>query len=440
MTTSVPAHTPGFNVGERVRDNITGYLFIAPAVIIISIFGLFPILYAGYMSVFQWVIQPRFTYCLPNLAAEFAELPRNNRVRTEWASTHQLWQLDFQKDLAPNFDPAACLSNYTKVIGDPGGALLFVGGFVVLIAAWVLWQRAFAGDEYDENRSSRPDIHPLIKLAIAAGVLAVALVMMVYGWNLMAAAGNVKFLNGLIYTVYYAFASVPIQLALGLMLAYILFQNIKGRTLFRMLYFLPYITPAVAAATVFRIIFSPRPSSLANQTLGVLGLQPQKWIAEADPFLNALFGWNLQGVLAGPSLSMISIVLMGIWTYTGYNAVIYLAGLGQIPGDLYEAARVDGASEWHIFRYITLPLLSPVTFYLSILGFIGTFKAFNHIFVMRVPEAQGTTDTVSIVVFDTFQKFQQYGEATAQAIVLMLIILAITQFQRSFLEKRVFYG
>jgi ABC-type sugar transport system permease subunit len=101
---------------------------------------------------------------------------------------------------------------------------------------------------------------------------------------------------------------------------------------------------------------------------------------------------------------------------------------------------VDGASEWHLFRYITLPLLSPITFYLSILGFIGTFKSFNSIYVMRSPEARGTTDTIAIVVFDTFRQAQRYGEATAQAILLMLIILAITQFQRSFLERRVFYG
>jgi ABC-type sugar transport system permease subunit len=107
---------------------------------------------------------------------------------------------------------------------------------------------------------------------------------------------------------------------------------------------------------------------------------------------------------------------------------------------LYEAARVDGANQWHQFRYITLPLLSPITFFLSILAFIGTFKAFNTIYVMRDPFAQGTTDTASIVVFDTFFKANQFGYATAQAIVLFLIILALTQIQRTVFERRVFYG
>jgi multiple sugar transport system permease protein len=156
--------------------------------------------------------------------------------------------------------------------------------------------------------------------------------------------------------------------------------------------------------------------------------------------LNAIFGWNLTGFFAGPSLALMSIIVFGIWTYVGYNVIIYLAGLGQIPNDLYEAARVDGASEWHLFRYITLPMVSPITFYLSILGFIGTFKTFNHVYVMRSEQARGTADTISVVVFDTFRLMQQYGEAAAQAIILLVIIIAITQFQRTFLEKQVFYG
>jgi multiple sugar transport system permease protein len=422
-------------MGEKLRENITGWLFIAPAVIIISLFGLFPIVYAAYMSLFEWVIRPRFTYCLPHLETLFRELPRNRRDEMV-----QLWQLDFTAEIIPRFDAAACLTNYSRIVGDWGGVALFVGGFAVLIAAWLLWQRAFAGDTYQPQRPAAREISPFIKLGVAAAVLALALGLITIGWERMFAAGNQKFLNGLIYTLYYALASVPVQLALGLLLAYVLFQNIRGKTFFRIVYFLPYITPAVAAATVFGIIFSPRPSSLINQAIGLVGLEPQKWIAEARPFVNALFGFNLSGFFAGPSMALISIVLLGLWTYVGYNTVIYLAGLGQIPGDLYEAARVDGANDWHLFRYITLPLLSPVTFYLSILGFIGTFQAFSQIYVMRSPQAQGTTDTVSIVVFDTFRGFQQYGQATAQAIVLMLIILAITQFQRSVLEKQVFYG
>jgi multiple sugar transport system permease protein len=466
---------------ESLRDNITGWLFILPAVVIIAVFGIFPILYAAYMSIFQWVIRPRFTYCLPHLEGIFQALPRNQRN-----DMVQAWQLDFATEVAPNFDLGACFNNYTRQIGSWDGLILFIAGFAVLIGAWAMWQRIFQDAPTEEKQRKELSAYlrgmiavgvlaigvifiatdsnmlygalasvfiplglgllgyllfgDMKKLAVAVAVLAVGLILISRGWTLMFDSGNQKFLNGLVYTVYYALASVPIQLGLGLLLAYTLFQNIQGKTLYRMIFFIPYITPAVAAATVFRIIFSPRPSSLMNQAIGLVGLEPQNWIAEPAPFVNALFGWDWQGFFAGPSMAMVSVVILGIWTFTGYNAIIYLAGLGNIPKDLYEAARVDGANEWQIFRSITLPLISPITFYLSILAFIGTFKAFNTIYVMRSPEARGTTDTAAIVVFDTFRGFQQYGEATAQAIILLLIILAITQFQRSFIEKRVFYG
>lgn len=466
---------------ERLRDNVTGWLFILPAVVIIGIFGIFPILYAAYMSMFAWVIRPRYTQCLPYLEGVFQGLPRNERN-----SMVQLWQLDFANEVVPNFDLGACFNNYTRQIGSWDGLILFIAGFAIIIGAWAMWNRMFHNSPNEEKQRKELTTYLLIMIAVgvlalgiifittdssalygalasvfipvglgllgylffgdlkkfivATGVLAVGLILISRGWTLMFEGGNQKFLNGLVYTVYYALASVPIQLGLGLLLAYILFQNIQGKTLYRMIFFIPYITPAVAAATVFRIIFSPRPSSLMNQAIGLIGLESQSWIAEPKPFVNALFGWNLEGFFAGPSMAMVSVVILGIWTYTGYNAIIYLAGLGNIPKDLYEAARVDGANEWQIFRNITLPLISPITFYLSVLAFIGTFKAFNTIYVMRSPEARGTTDTAAIVVFDTFRGFQQYGEATAQAIILLLIILAITQFQRSFIEKRVFYG
>jgi multiple sugar transport system permease protein len=299
------------------------------------------------------------------------------------------------------------------------------------VLAYWLWNNAFkrVGDK-----------KLLLQLASAFVLVGGGLFAIAYGWGLMMATGDDDFLQGLVYTFYYAFGSVPFQLGFGLVLAYILYQNIRGKTLYRMIFFLPYVTPAVAAAVVFRIVFSARESALANSLLTGLGLEPQRWIAEPDPFLNALFGLNLEGFWAGPSMSLVSVMILGIWTYTGYNAVIFLAGLGSIPGDLYEAARVDGANQWHLFRYITLPLLSPITFFLSILAFIGTFKAFNSIYVMRDPFAQGTTDTASIVVFDTFFKANQFGYATAQAIVLFFIILALTQIQRTVFERRVFYG
>ena len=391
MTTTAPAFPAQQQPSRRrwrwltVQEQLTGYLFILPAVAIIALFGFFPIGYAFYMSLHRW------------------------RVRT---------------------GALIGLANYEKALGDWLGALSFAAGFAVLALAYWFWNGAF------RSRSDRGLLGRLVAaLCLIAGGLLIST-----GWGRMIAAGDRDFLRSLTITVYYALGTVPAELAIALVLAYILFQRIRGQELFRMLYFLPYITPVVATAVVFRSIFNPRESSLANQLLGLLGLEPQRWLFEPRPLLEILFGWAPGGFLTGPSMALTSVILFGIWTYVGYNTVIFLAGLGAIPRELYEAAEIDGASNWQLFRHITLPLLSPVTFYLSLIAFIGTFKAFNHIYVMRVPSAQGTVDTASVTIFDTFYKANQYGYATAQAILLFLVILTLALIQNKVFGERVFYG
>ena len=255
----------------------------------------------------------------------------------------------------------------------------------------------------------------------------------------MLETGDVKFLNALPVTVYYALGSIPLQLAIALALACVLFQNLRGSAFFRMVFFLPYVMPTVATATVFRSIFSSRDTSVANQFLALFGLEPQQWLAESRPVLEILFGWQLPDFWGGPSLALVSIILFGVWTFVGYNVVIFLAGLGSISGELYEAAELDGANRWEVFRHITFPLLSPVTFYLALIGFIGALKAFNHIFVMRSPLAQGTVNTASMVIFDTFYLANQYGYAAAQVVLLFLMILGVTYAQNRVFGRSVIY-
>jgi len=384
-TSSVPQyHRPRIRWLD-VKEQLTGYLFILPAFTIITLFGLFPIGYAVYMSTFRW------------------------RVRKG----------DF-----------IGLENYTKTVGDWKATGIFVLGLVLLVVAYLVWQNAF------RSMSNRK----LIVGTATAFLLMVAGWTISSGWGQMLATGDEEFLQTLPRTLYYALGTVPAEIILALILAYLLFQKIQGQEFFRMLYFLPYITPVVATAVVFRTIFNSRETSLANQFLSLLGKEPQKWLFEPRPFNNVMFGLNLEGFWAGPSMALVSIVFFGIWTYVGYNTVIFLAGLGSIPHELYEAAEIDGANKWHSFRYITLPLLSPVTFYLALIAFIGTFKAFNHIYVMRVPSALGTVDVTSVTIFDTFYKANQYGYAAAQAIILFFIILGLTLVQNKVLGERVFYG
>jgi len=149
---------------------------------------------------------------------------------------------------------------------------------------------------------------------------------------------------------------------------------------------------------------------------------------------------DVEGFWAGPSLALVTIMIFGIWSFIGYNTVIFLAGLGNVPKEIYEAAEIDGASKGQMFKNITMPMLSPVTFYLTLVAFIGTFKAFNHIYVMRTPSAQDSVITTSILIWDRFYKANQYSIATSQAIVLFLVILGLTLAQNKLMGERVFYG
>ncbi|GAB4571474.1 MAG: hypothetical protein Kow0077_08210 [Anaerolineae bacterium] len=284
------------------------------------------------------------------------------------------------------------------------------------------------------------------------GQLLTAIMIAVGGWLLIGelpqamAVGDAGYFNSLLITTTYALGTVPVQLSLGLFLAYLMFYEVTiGKSLYRMIYFLPYVAPTVATATVFGIIFSSRGYSLANKLLGLFGIPAQAWLFESRGVFQIIAEMinpdvTLPAFLVGPSLALISIILYNIWVFAGYNAVIFLAGLGAIPGDLYEAAKVDGAGRWAAFRRITFPLLSPTTFFLTILSVTGTFRAFTHIYVMREAAARGTADTASVYIFVQFWQFNQWGYASAMAFVLFGIILILTLVQNKVSEGRVFYG
>jgi multiple sugar transport system permease protein len=209
-----------------------------------------------------------------------------------------------------------------------------------------------------------------------------------------------------------------------------------------LIYFLPYITPTVAAAAVFRVFFSSRPTAPINNLLSKFGVDPLLWLDEPRGIFEMLAGADssLPAWLVGPSLALGVIILYNIWSYVGYDTVIFLAGLGSIPGELYEAASIDGAGRWAQFRHITFPLLSPTTYFLTLLAVIGTFKAFNHVWVLRTAAALGTTDTASIVIFTEFNRNTRYGYAASLSFILLGVILILTIINNRIAEERVFYG
>ena len=305
-------------------------------------------------------------------------------------------------------------------------------GIVLLGLSWLVWTSAGGRDS---------TISTFMRLS-ASAMLAIGAWVLIGELPRAAASGDSDWWQGLLNTVYYSAGSIPFQFAISLTLATFLFQNIRGKSLFRIIYFLPYITPTVGAAAAFRIIFSGRVDAPVNQFIRFFGLDAQGWLNEPAGVFRLILGnaINLPDWAAGPSLSLVVIIIFGIWSFIGFNTVIFLAGLGSIPSALYEAAAIDGAGRWAQFRHVTLPLLSPTIYFLTLYAVIGTFKAFNHIYVLRTAAALGTADTVSIVIFQAMKRDTRYGYAAALAILLLLIVLILTAVNNRVASKRVFYG
>ena len=319
---------------------------------------------------------------------------------------------------------------------DPGIWPQFISisaGVVLLGLAWFIWQRA---EKKDSN------------LGFWLYVVA-AMILLVGGWLLIGeiptivASGDENLWQGLKVTVFFSLGTVPFQLAIALFLSVLLFQKLPGSNFFRIVYFIPYVTPGIASAAVFQQMFSNRQSAPVNMFLRFLGIPSQQWLYEPRGIFTILgeaIGWNIPNWAAGPSMALGVIIFHSIWTYVGYNTVIYLAGLGNISNELNDQAEVDGANNWQIFRHITFPLLSPTTYFLSLIAIIGTFKAFNTIWVLRSNLALGTTDTFSVTIFIEFFEKLRYGYASALSFVLFAIILGLTYINNRTQGKRVFYG
>lgn len=248
--------------------------------------------------------------------------------------------------------------------------------------------------------------------------------------------------HSLIVTATYSIISVPLQLGISLLLAYLLFQQIRGKAIYRVIFFMPYITATVASASVWAFLYSPD-RGLINEVAGLLGLPQLKWLGEPRGIfqvIGELMQIPIPAELAGPSVAMLAIILYTTWVFVGYDTTIFLAGLGNIPNELYEAARIDGASGWQLFRRITVPLLSPTTFFLLLYTVIGTFKAFNHIYVMTMGGPGDATTTASVFIFQQMYQYNRYGYSAALSFILFSVILVVTIVQNRVASRSVVYS
>jgi multiple sugar transport system permease protein len=211
-------------------------------------------------------------------------------------------------------------------------------------------------------------------------------------------------------TFYYVFAATPLSIAVSLFAAILLNSKlIKYKGIFRLSYFIPVITSLVAVAIVWRFIYHPR-FGILNYFLGFFGINPIDWLGNSK--------W-----------AMPAIILMSIWKNFGYNMIIFIAGLQNIPEDLYEAAVIEGAGKWEQFKSITLPLLAPTTVFISLITMIGFFQLFAEPYVMT--QGGPLNSTISIVHYMYQEGFRWWnmGYSAALAFVLFIIILIGTLIQ-----------
>lgn len=261
------------------------------------------------------------------------------------------------------------------------------------------------------------------------------------------------FYNALKNTVYYVIGVVPTQTIIALVLAVIVNQRwLRFRGVFRTAYYFPSITSSIVVSMIFLFMFSNTGPVNGFISSVFPSYQPITWLSNNDGLLHNLFGVlgitkssvpflseteifriSLWDWLSGPSVSMFTIMILAIWTTIGTMMVVYLAALQNIPSQVYEAAYVDGANNWQVFRRITVPLLAPTTFFVITLGLIGTFQVFDQIYVLRNTTTRESTMSVAYLVYDfAFGSLNdpRMDRATATAITLFVIIFAATLLQR----------
>jgi multiple sugar transport system permease protein len=217
------------------------------------------------------------------------------------------------------------------------------------------------------------------------------------------------FLKGLTHNVILLLV-LPIGLFLSLFLAVVINKKVYFKDTFKIIYFLPYISSTVAIALVFQVLFHPTEGPI-NQILMTMGIEnPPQWIADVH--------WALP-----------SVMIIIIWTQIGFQLLLYMAALQNIPKELYEAAEIDGASSWYQFRKITVPLVTPTTFLLLVQGIVHTFKVFD---LIKVLTNGGPSNSTTVPVHYLYQQaFEELktGYASAISVILFIILIIVTIFQ-----------
>jgi len=263
------------------------------------------------------------------------------------------------------------------------------------------------------------------------GPVVAAFVLSLTNWDLMGApqwAGAQNYLGlvrdrtfwqALANTVYYTGVTVPVGLGLALVLAVLMNRKLPGVHVFRVIYFAPVTVSIVAVSLLWAWLFTPSFGFL-NYALAAMHLPTVRWLVD-------------------PRTALPSVMLVGVWRSLGFNVIVLLAGLQAIPRDLYEAAETDGANEWHQFRRVTLPMLSPTMFFAVVMALISSFQVFEQTYIMTQGGPGNNTLTFIYYIFLTGFTYLRMGYACALSFVFLALILAVTIVQVRLQSRWVHY-
>jgi len=259
-----------------------------------------------------------------------------------------------------------------------------------------------------------------------------AFLMSFFEWNLIRPASEFvgldnyikllsdrNFISAFTNTTVFAVATTVLSVGIAFVLAAVLARAVVGRVgaFIELLYFIPVLVPMVPVTLGWREIFNYQ-NGILNALLGVFGIPKQPWLSD-------------------PNMALIAVIILSVWKLIGYNLIILLVGMRAIPREYHEAAAVDGAGAWHQFRYITVPLLAPVTLFVIVITTISSYNVFTQVYVLA-SDVQGQPGRlVRVIVYDIFEngfRFFKMGYASAEAVYLFLVILALTFIQFRFLR------
>jgi multiple sugar transport system permease protein len=228
-----------------------------------------------------------------------------------------------------------------------------------------------------------------------------------------------EFYRAVIHSLEIVLIAVPVQTLIGLLMAILVNQKIKGKGIFRTVFFIPYITSQIAITTVFMMLF--KKGTFVTEFFGLFGFGNVTWFADTN-------------------YALMFVAILFIFQQCGFTMIVYLSGLQEVPKDLYEAGQIDGASKWAQFRYITVPFLKPITFFIVSVATILGFQIFDQIAAISrygaLGSPAGATNTVVTYFYQHGIRYMNIGYGSAAVVLFFIIIMIITYLQKKLLDEK----